>query len=559
MRLVVRKIAIDFLHKRINKTRIEPESEENALAMAFLLAEAGRKSKTKLKYLTPISIPYWIVQVSDTKSIVLAANGESSITINLSEDTALGPVRRVLTTEAKDYADIPDAVEKALPMIRDVEPKVHHINNLQEPKLFMTLGKHIVDVDPNAKITVLDLKIDSRAALNVSSTFQKLIRSSEKRLRNMEEFQALTKERLSDRLVALDNVIASEMARLEKRYKTLEDNTELRMSKLKEKRSTNIYRLRERRKKSQNRLISGFVRDSVAVERFFSKLADQVKAFRLDIKQDSDLDSVVQKYRSIVDDLDSSVQDYSQATDSVGELAEDAQMKSIDLDDELDSAIQAEEDSLDSQVNEHQERLIAFKEEMDQKDAELKLLKQQVTRAVERVDELVEKRVEDLRTELKQLELRTFENASIKNLAPLTLLYINTYVVTYNRGAPTVLAPVFSPLERISLTSKHEPFNTQLEDFLQKSIKTLSKSSPSFKAAFESTRAENNIFYNPESIGWFKKGIDDLCTRQLLKEGVREKLEPLFVKRVGRCPKCGSDIGSSSKFCPECGVSLLQD
>ncbi len=553
---VVRKVTINFLQKRIGKTRIEPEPEENALAMAFIMAESGRKSKNKLKYLAPISIPFWIVQVSDTKSIVLAANGETSTSVNLSEDAVLAPVRKVLTTEAKDFADIPGAVEKALPMIGDVEQTAHHITNLQDPKLFMTLGKQIVDADPNARVTVIDLKISSQSALNISSTFQKLMKSTSKRLGIMKEFQIHMMERLSGRIMALDNVITSETARLEKRYKTLEESTELRINKLKDKSSTNIYRLREQRKKNQESLISGFARDTVSVERFFSKLTDHVKAFRLDIKQDPDLDSVVQKYQSLVEYLDGNVQDYSLATNSVGELTEHTLKKSIEFDEELATNIQTEEESLESLANEHQERLIAFKEEMDEKDAEFTTLKKQVTQAVDKVDGIVKKRVEGLRKERERLESLTFENAAIKDLAPLTLLYINTYAVAYNKGAPVVLTPVFSPLKKVSLVSKHEPFNPQLDEFLQASIKTLSKN-PSFKTSFESALAENNIFYNPESIGQFKKGIDNMRRRKLLKEGFREELEPLFVKLVGRCPKCGSDIGSSSKFCPECGVSLL--
>ena len=86
----------------------------------------------------------------------------------------------------------------------------------------------------------------------------------------------------------------------------------------------------------------------------------------------------------------------------------------------------------------------------------------------------------------------------------------------------------------------------------------LLKSSPSFKESFEKVNAAANVFYDPESIKAFNKGIGALWTRQLLKEGVREKLEPAYTKMVGRCPACKADIGTASKFCPECGASLTQ-
>ena len=52
------------------------------------------------------------------------------------------------------------------------------------------------------------------------------------------------------------------------------------------------------------------------------------------------------------------------------------------------------------------------------------------------------------------------------------------------------------------------------------------------------------------------KGMKNIWTRQLLKEGVREKLEPLYNKLVGKCPECKAEITDKSKFCPECGKSL---
>ena len=75
---MVRQIALDFLFKQ-TKTKLVPEKDEIAQAMAFILAESNRKAKAKLKFLTPITVPFWIVQTSDTNSIVLSSIGESSV------------------------------------------------------------------------------------------------------------------------------------------------------------------------------------------------------------------------------------------------------------------------------------------------------------------------------------------------------------------------------------------------------------------------------------------------------------------------------------------------
>ena len=64
---MVRQIALDFLFKQ-TKTKLVPDKEEIAQAMAFILAESNRKAKAKLKFLTPITIPFWIVQNVESHS-----------------------------------------------------------------------------------------------------------------------------------------------------------------------------------------------------------------------------------------------------------------------------------------------------------------------------------------------------------------------------------------------------------------------------------------------------------------------------------------------------------
>ena len=101
---MVRQIALEFLHRE-RGTRLIPESDETTLAIAAILAESNRKMDWTIKHLAPISIPYWIVQVSERSSILLSAFGESSLRIELSEDTSLGPIRRIISNEIRDFDD----------------------------------------------------------------------------------------------------------------------------------------------------------------------------------------------------------------------------------------------------------------------------------------------------------------------------------------------------------------------------------------------------------------------------------------------------------------------
>lgn len=551
---MVRQIALDFLFNKI-KTKIAPDTEETALAMAFIMADSNRKGKAKLKFLSSITIPFWIVQVSDTNSIVLSSIGESSIGVELSEDTATGPVRRIISTEIAKFEDIPEGVDKALPLLKTVEPKVHQLRNIQEPDLFVAHGHEFIEVDPNAKLTTLELKIDSQLALTISQNFQEVLDSARQRLGTMQQLQKITKERLTDQLKIMDNVSAAEMDRWEKRLKTQEESSALRVEKLQTRQSEKSYRLKEKHQKDRRALLAQFARDTVELERFFNKVLEDIKTSRESLAN-MELEEAVHRYRSLTDDLATMIPTYADVVESINDLAEAATLSAGDLDVKLGQEIRNEEESVNAQIREIQQQLNELREERDSKEKEFKAIKNRVQAAIESMDGLVEKRVEDLTHELERVQRLTLENDSIKGLAPLTLIHFKTWVATYTTGNPVVFGPVIVPEDRITLPFNPELLDDKLEKFLKKLVNDQLKDSASFKASFRNACESSNVLKNPETVKIFKKGIDDLWTRQLLKEGVRETLEPLYSTLAGRCPECKAEISENSKFCPECGKSL---
>ncbi|MHA2386243.1 MAG: hypothetical protein ACXAEE_08550, partial [Candidatus Thorarchaeota archaeon] len=476
---MVRQIALDFAFREKGK-KLVMEDEDIGLAMAVALAESNRKAKAKITQVAQVAFPYWIVQVSDTESILLSAIGESSVTLELSENTAIGPVRRIISNETSEIKDIPEAIEKALPLLREIEPKVHHIKNLQQPEIFVEQASRYVEVDPNANINTLEMKMDSQTALSVSEEFQVLVEDAATRLDNIEELHRLTKEKLTDRLNALENVMAAELARWEKRHTTQEKSSEIKMEKLNERLSDKIYRIKDRRKKDEKTLVADFVRETTELERFFAKIMEDIKGTRGNIAgKAGDIQEAVDMYRSLIDDLTATVRSFDDVADSLSDYAVASLQKALDFDDGVATNIREEEESTDSQISELQSKMVDLKEEMDEKRVELNQMKKTVTEAVDRIDGLVEKRLEDLQIELHNVSHLTLKNNSIRDLAPLTLVTIMTYVVTYNRGKPLVITPLLIPKDRFGLPCDHEPLDSGLDAYIQKSVKKLNKESPS--------------------------------------------------------------------------------
>jgi hypothetical protein len=551
---MVRQITLDFLFRE-KGNKLVVDTEEAALTMAFILAESNKKGNASLKFLSPVSVPFWIVQISDTNSIVLSAIGESSIKMELSEDTSTGPVRRILSTEIARFEDIPTGVEKAIPLLRDIEPKVQQIRNVQEPDLFVAQGYRVREVDPNENLNALELKIDSQLALTISEDFQNLIEGARQRLGTMEGLQKITKENLTDQLSVMENVMTSEMGRWEKRLNTQEDSSRLRIENLQDRMSEKVYSLKDKHQKDRRTILAEFVRDTFEIERFFNQVIEDIKSTREAFSQ-LELEEAIQRYKILVDDLSMTVPTYTDVIGSLDDLADAATGRAGDLEFKLGEDIRKEEENVDSQSKVIQEKIEDMREEMNAKDLELRSRQKQVAEAIERMDGMVEKRVVSLRRELEKIQRLTLDNDSIKGLTPLTLVYIQTWIATYTTGRPAVFPPIVMPEDRFGLPYAHQPLDEGLEVFIRKTVNKQLKDSASFKASFRAACDAGNILQIPESIKSFSKGINDIWNRQLLKEGIREKLEPLYTKLVGKCPECKAEITTTSKFCPECGKSL---
>ena len=551
---MVRQLALDFLYSR-KGDKLVIEKDEIALAMAFILAESNKKGKVNLKFLTPVTVPFWIVQISDTNSIVLSAIGESSLKLDLSEDTTTGPVKRILSTEITRFEDIPESVDKAVPLLKDVEPKVQQLRNVQEPNLFVAQGNRFVEVDPNENLNSCELKIDSQLALTISEDFQTVIEGARQRYGTMVELQRITKEKLTDQISVMENVISADMSRWDKRLETQEESSRLRIEQLQERLSNKVYTLKDRHEKDRRVVLAEFVRDTVEIERFFTQVIDDIKTSRAQLSQ-VELEEALERYRILADQLQTTVPAFTDVIASLDDLADASIGKARDLESKLTSSIKDEEESVDSQIKSIQDKLDEMKEEREAKKAEYQKTQKKVLEAIERMDGMVEKRVGSLKRELESVQRLTLGNDSIRGLTPLTLIHIRTWVATYTSGNPAVFPPVILPDDRISLPFTHEPLDADLEKFIRKSVSKQMKDSASFKTSFRSACDAGNVLQIPESIKTFTKGMDNIFSRQLLTEGVRDKLEPLYTKLVGKCPECKAEITTNSKFCPECGKSL---
>ncbi|MHA1637455.1 MAG: hypothetical protein ACTSUB_05515, partial [Candidatus Thorarchaeota archaeon] len=354
---MVRRLLLDFVYRKKEK-ETKRESEGIGIALALSAAEAHRKGKVKLAQLSKIAIPYWIVQVSNTTSLLLSATGSSESRIELSENTKLSEVRRIISSEVSEAAHIPDVIEKIIPLVKMLNRKTHILAHCENATAIASHGKLVVEAEINSQINALESKMDSQSALNTSEEFQKIRDSSTSRIERLEEMKSLVKEKLRGHLTVLENIVVLEKNKWEQRLLAFEERTTSEKAALTKKAQDDLYRLEESKKLNLRAVTADFARSISELEEFFDNMISKIRDTRVTIGQKGDdVDGAVGAYKELISFLSDTIPQYSDTIKKMDEKSDEVLKETARVTESMETESGATKDSVDSEISEKQKRL----------------------------------------------------------------------------------------------------------------------------------------------------------------------------------------------------------
>jgi hypothetical protein len=552
---MVRQLALEFLQRK-TETGLSPESEEVTLGFSFALASSYGKGKN-IKSLSQLALPFWVVQISETESILLSAAADTAYKFEFSENPDLSAVSRILVNETSDVRDIPETIDKALPLFEKTEQHVQYVKSIVEPTHIIPVGRWFTEVKLESKPNSMNLKIDSQDALEISGLYQDLLAKAKAHIGRIEELQKLVKDTLDSKAAALHAKVESEEARWSQRARTLEEIEELEIAELAEKKRDKLYDLEEKQRIELRALTAEFARSIMPVEKFFSGLLEKVKEKTLEISQKGeDIEGAVREFRALLDHLRNVVPNYVEPAEKVLEKSREILAKAENID--RGSTEQSREAAygIDTEIRDHKHRLVEFSMERDQAEIQLLDLESKVNSSVKRMKRVIADRLTHLQKEYDTIAQVALISNSIANLAPLTQLNIVTYVALYDDDSEVIFTPGILPKDRFSLPTEYQLLDTELDTFIKGSIEVLSESSPAFKNEYDRCLMAGNVFTRNEDYDRFQEGLGVMQRRQLFEEGIKEHLATQWDSIFGRCPKCGEQLGVDNSFCQHCGTAL---
>ena len=552
---MVRQLTIDFLHRK-TESRLSPEKEEATLAFSFALASSYAKGKT-IKSLSSLALPFWIVQINETQSILLSAAADTSYKFEFSENPGLSSVSRILVNETADVRDIPDAIEKALPLFEQIEQHVQYVKSIVEPTHIIPVGRWTKEMSIELKPNSMDLKIDSQDALQISEDYQELLEKAQSRIGKIEELQNLVKDTLDSKADALQAKVDSEESRWGERARTLEEIEELEISELTEKKRDRLYDLEESHRIELRALTADFARSIAPLEKFFSELVEKVKEKTLEVSHHGEnIEEAISEFRGLTDHLRKVVPNYVEPVEVVLAKSREILDKAGKLDKALHEKSRDASHDIDADIRDHKHRIVEFNMERDQAEIEILDLMARVSSTVAKMKRAIGDRLSHLQEEYEKISRISLESNTIANLAPLTLLYIINYVAIYDDNSKLIFTPGILPKERFSLPTGYELLDTGLDTFIKGTIDVLSEASPTFENEYHNRLMSGSVLIRTEDFDLFQKGLGMLQRKQLFEEGVKEQLESQWEKLFGICPQCSEKLSVDSSFCQHCGIAL---
>ncbi|MDF1540145.1 MAG: hypothetical protein P1Q69_14715 [Candidatus Thorarchaeota archaeon] len=553
---MVRQLALRFIYDGKKKTPT-PMGEDVSLTMALVLGEGHKSKEAKLASLSKLSLPFWIVQVSETTSLLLTAFGKRSVSIATNENTRLGEARRILSSEISSADAIPDAVERIVPLLEEIVPLNSTLHFVDSPAVLSGVSSSFVERDLTLTPNRLPETLDSHKVLDISSEYQDIRDKQRTRVETMETMKELVIEKLQGHLDVLENRITLEKDQWTKRLATHDERTKTKVEELGSKTSNEIFALREKHKMDMRALTAEFSRTMADIEEFYSEIVEQIRSSRTAVRtKGEDVESAVVEFQKFVAYLSEHAPKYEEAMEKLNKTSEDVKSRFADSKKGLEAMSTGAQGTADVQTEELAQKRAELDKEHEEKMQELLNLRETVNNSVGKLKRVIQARISDLQQALLEITINTLENDSIPNLAPLTRLDIDTFVAKYENESFIVFTPGTMPADRIFDTFRHQPIDIEFDSFVTQMIEKQIQETPGFKESFENACNAANMLVNPDGLGFIRSGLTKMQLTQLLEEGAKEKIERIWTQNSGQCPKCGELAGIGTKFCPGCGQGL---
>lgn len=553
---VVRNLSLHFLSRK-EGLRTEPEADNITLAMALAMAEGQKAQNSRITMLSKISIPFWIVQTSETKSIVLSAAASSRQEMRFSDLKGATDIRKIVTSQVTQPEDVPKAVVQIETLLERIETLTVQLANLFKPTPIASVGQFLVESDPSSRMIRIDMKADSPDALKRTEEFREVSQAAKLRVEAIESLQKVTSEKFGEHLRVLENIIAVETERWNLRIKTMEERSRQESEDLAKSRDNQLYDLREKTKMDLRALTAAFSRSANELEVFFNEILETIRESRKRIGQkEDDIEGAVSIFKELAANVTSKINQSSQPLQIMNNKSDEMMKRFGEILKESENKRSAIEENYQVQIKERNQRLEDTKAEMEKSMQASRELHTRVKQAYEKSKQLIESRIISLQKEYLDLMAWTLENDSIKGLMPLTLLDVEVFIVQYDARSRLILTPSFTPEADISLSSKGKPLSHELDEALKHSLEEWLSKDPSMKNAFDVACKAGNLLLSPESTELVSEGLDVLIRKRIIQSSDKERFETLWSRYAGKCPKCGTVSEAGAKFCQKCGFAF---
>ncbi len=553
---VVRELSIGlaFIDSTSRKREL---SKEEIYVTTLALAEHQKTGHSRVAGLSLVGLPFWLVQTSASTSIVLAPSRATSAEFEFTENPHVSDMRKTLASGVSEPKDVPPAVDRLIKNLSELDNRTQRIQSVEDPSALLSAANYVSPSPSEQSVALIEGSIASQDALVASETYQDLRESISVRIKAMEELRSLADEKLGGQLSVIENIISTDERRYRQQLERMQQTVDYDVEQLREKTDRRLYSLREKLTMDLRAKTADFARSMTQIESLLGGLLDETRSSQAAVSEKGeDVQGAVSVFMDLSATLRDRTTDIPEVLANVESYAQTLLKSAEQLRESFDEERQKTEAMYEEEVKKKRDRVEAFREEMDVKIENLRVVRDEVKASLERLDAEISNRIVQLQAEFLDVTRISIENERIEGIAPLTRLTVNCAVITYPDGKTQLLSPYLVPDERIGATLHHHPVSRPLAERTSSNVQEWLKEDSTFANAFERAIREGNIFLQENAGSIIREGLFKLQASQRLEDGTKGTLETIWNRYSGKCPKCGVDVEIADEFCPKCGATL---
>ncbi len=521
---MVKTYNIEYLYRQINPGGTEVIPDERAIqdAIALLHMKSRRPADAVLEVFARIAFPYYIVQWSSNESILVSGFDKHVVSFEIPVYKGLQNIKNTIASMNRD--NVIEILKQVKTTFEKSQSETIEIKGLVMPDIIPKMRGILKELEPGKFDNEIKINFTSDAALDTSSSMQKLVKDLETQSKNIDELNSMLKSKVEDILKVVDNLINTEKSKMGRQAQSLEETIEMEIQRLEQKASDRKYELKNKKEAELKKLNTELAKAIFELEQFYTNIADLVRQYRGEITDQMDNFKAGKKtFEKMVSEVTEKEKGSQEIIERLEKFVRELYEKNDKIIEEYEAEISRIDEALKEQIIQQKHRRVEYDLQVQETLNRLLDERDEIAKIFAETTENIQNAYNNIRSKLTEIYEYSINQNEFGITVPISKVQIITYGGKYKSTNKIELAtPAIIP-EQVKQPLKLIDFEKcKLKEMISEYL-----NDSSLRNIIESAMKSYNML-NDDGLNNIKEGIKALVARRTIDSDLGDRLIEFF-------------------------------